>query len=176
MRNNHEEMLHIIRTSNLIGQSIIAYLQQKGFPEIALHFVDDKNTRFDLAIECGNLDVALETATAIERPECWHRLAQQALLQGNHKVWSMCFPWTMTNNCFKIVEKAYQKTKNFDKLSFLYLATGSSDKLAKMYKIAQSRGDPMSRFHNALYAGDVENRVAVLRDVGMCELFLAFCD
>lgn len=34
LRNNHEEMLHIIRTSTLIGQSIIAYLQQKGFPEV----------------------------------------------------------------------------------------------------------------------------------------------
>lgn len=30
----------------------------------------------------------------------------------------------------------------------------------------------MSRFHNALYAGDVENRISVLRDVGMCKCFL----
>lgn len=69
----------------------------------------------------------------------------------------------------QIVEKAYQKTKNFDRLSFLYLATGSVDKLTKMQKIAQSRSDPMSRFHNALYLGDVAGRIAVLRDVGMCE-------
>ncbi|KAF9236643.1 coatomer WD associated region-domain-containing protein [Melanogaster broomeanus] len=151
LRNNYEEMLHIIRTSTLIGQSVIAYLQQKGFPEIALHFVQDKNTRFDLAIECGNLDVALETARAIDRPECWERLAQQALKQGNHK----------------IVEKAYQQTKNFDRLSFLYLTTGSTDKLSKMQKIADVRGDPMSRFHNALYAGDVQGRIAILRDVGL---------
>lgn len=27
----------------------------------------------------------------------------------------------------------------------------------------------MSRFHNALYAGDVEGRIAILRDVGLCE-------
>ncbi|TCD66559.1 hypothetical protein EIP91_001227 [Steccherinum ochraceum] len=151
LRNNYEEMLYIIRTSNLLGQSIIAYLQQKGFPEIALHFVQDKNTRFDLAIECGNLEVALETARTIDRPECWERLAQQALKQGNHK----------------IVERAYQQTKNFDRLSFLYLATGSTDKLSKMQKIADARGDPMSRFHNALYAGDVLGRISVLRDVGM---------
>ena len=69
----------------------------------------------------------------------------------------------------QIVEKAYQQTKNFDRLSFLYLATGSTDKLVKMQHIANARGDPMSRFHNALYAGDVEGRIAVLRDVGMCE-------
>lgn len=35
LRNNYEEMLNIIRTSNLLGQSIIAYLQQKGFPEVS---------------------------------------------------------------------------------------------------------------------------------------------
>ena len=63
----------------------------------------------------------------------------------------------------------YQKTKNFDRLSFLYLATGSSDKLSKMQKIAQSRGDPMLRFHNALYAEDAASRITVLRDIGMRE-------
>ncbi|KAJ7664311.1 coatomer WD associated region-domain-containing protein [Mycena rosella] len=154
LKNNYEEMLYIIRTSTLLGQSIIAYLQQKGFPEIALHFVQDTNTRFELAIECGNLDVAMETAKTIDRAECWERLAQQALKQGNHK----------------IVEKAYQQTKNFDKLSFLYLATGSTDKLSKMQKIADARGDPMSRFHNALYAGDVLGRISVMRDVALYPL------
>jgi len=151
LKNDQEEMLRIIRTSNLMGQSIIGYLQKKGYPEIALNFVQDPNTRFELAIECGNLDVAFDNAKTINRPECWERLAQQALKQGNHK----------------IVEKAYQQTKNFDKLSFLYLAVGATDKLRKMQTIANARGDPMSRFHNALYAGDIEARIAVLRDVGL---------
>ena len=43
-----------------------------------------------------------------------------------------------------------------------------------MQKIADARGDPMSRFHNALYAGDVAGRIAVLRDVGMCKLDIKF--
>ena len=34
LKNNYEEMLHIIKTLTLLGQSIIAYLQQKGFPEV----------------------------------------------------------------------------------------------------------------------------------------------
>lgn len=154
VRKNYDEVLHIIRTSNLVGQSIIAYLQKKGFPEIALHFVQDKTTRFDLAIECGNLDVALEMAKSIDREDTWSRLGQQALKQGNHK----------------IVEIAYQRTKNFDRLSFLYLTTGNPDKLGKMAKIAEMRGDPMSRFHNALYTGNVETRINVLAEVGMTPL------
>ncbi|KAK4048030.1 hypothetical protein OIV83_005064 [Microbotryomycetes sp. JL201] len=154
MRKNYDEVLHIIRTSNLVGQSIIAYLQKKGFPEIALHFVQDKTTRFDLAIECGNLDVALEMAKALDREETWTRLGQQALKQGNHK----------------IVEIAYQRTKNFDRLSFLYLMTGHQDKLSKMAKIAEMRGDHMSRFHNSLYTGNVEARINVLLEVGLTPL------
>ena len=42
--------------------------------------------------------------------------------------------------------------------------------MRKMQKIADARGDPMSRFHNALFAGDVPGRIAVLREVGMYPL------
>jgi hypothetical protein len=70
----------------------------------------------------------------------------------------------------QIVETAYQQTKNFDKLSFLHLA-GSTEKLSKMQNIENVRGDPISRFHNAPYAGDVLGRFAILGDVGMRESF-----
>jgi coatomer protein complex subunit alpha (xenin) len=86
VRKNYDEVLQIIRTSNLVGQSIIAYLQKKGYPEIALHFVEDPKTRFDLAIECGNMTVALEMARSVDREEVWNRLGAQALKQGNHSV------------------------------------------------------------------------------------------
>ena len=86
IRKNYDEVLQIIRTSNLVGQSIIGYLQKKGYPEIALHFVQDQQTRFDLAIECGNLQVALEMAKALDKEEIWHKLAAAALKSGNHQV------------------------------------------------------------------------------------------
>jgi coatomer protein complex subunit alpha (xenin) len=35
LKNNYEEMLYIIKSSALLGQSITAYLQQKGFPEVS---------------------------------------------------------------------------------------------------------------------------------------------
>ena len=110
----------------------------------------------------------METADAIDRPECWNRLAQQALKQGNHKVrpFKRHGRRRQLTGFDQIVEKAYQRTKSFDRLSFLYLATGNTNKLIKMQKIVEARGDQMSRFHNALYLGDVQGSIRVLRDVG----------
>ncbi|BFZ60889.1 hypothetical protein YB2330_001941 [Saitoella coloradoensis] len=152
VKRNYEEMLHIIRTSNLVGQSIISYLQKKGYPEIALQFVQDPQTRFALALECGNLDIALEEAKTLDRPEVWTKLGEEALRQGNHQV----------------VEMTYQKQKAFDKLSFLYLATGNQEKLGRMLKIAEHRGDYMSQFQNSLFLGDVESRIRMLKE---CDLY-----
>lgn len=62
MQRKFDQVLAMIKSSQLCGQSIIAYLQSKGFPEVALHFVQDERTRFMLAIECGNIEVALRSA------------------------------------------------------------------------------------------------------------------
>jgi coatomer subunit alpha len=51
-----------------------------------LHFVQEKITRFDLALECGNLDIALDMANTLNKPDVWNRLAEQALKQGNYQV------------------------------------------------------------------------------------------
>lgn len=153
VKRNYEEMLHIIQTSSLVGQSIISYLQKKGYPEIALQFVQDPTTRFDLAIECGNIEVAVEMAKELDRPKFWMRLATEALTHGNHQV----------------VEMGYQKLKQFDKLSFLYLATGDHSKLARMAKIAEHRGDFSARFQNAIYLGEVEDRIQMFKEIDLCK-------
>ena len=57
----------------------------------------------------------------------------------------------------------YQRTKNFDKLTFLYLITGNLEKLKKMMKIAEIRKDVSSHYQNALLLGDVGERVKVLK-------------
>jgi coatomer protein complex subunit alpha (xenin) len=48
--------------------------------------VRDEKTRFELALECGNLDIALETAKSMDKAECWVKLGAEALRQGNYKV------------------------------------------------------------------------------------------
>jgi hypothetical protein len=43
-----------------------------------------------------------------------------------------------------------------------------------MQVIAQKRGETMSRFQNSLYLGDIQARVAVLRETGQCRSFPVF--
>ena len=150
----YDTVIGMIRAGHLCGQAIIAYLQEKGYPEVALHFVRDERMRFNLAVECGNIEVALQSAQELDDRDTWCRLGVEALRQGNHQ----------------IVEFSYQKTKNFERLTFLYLITGNLEKLAKMLKIADMRGDIMSTFHNALFLGDVRERIRVLRESGQIAL------
>jgi coatomer subunit alpha len=155
VKRNYEEMLQIIKNSSLVGQSIISYLQKKGYPEIALQFVQDPQTRFELAIECCTLDVAVEMAKQLDRPKLGTRLSVEALAHGNHQV----------------VEMTYQKLRQFEKLSFLYLATGDEAKLSRMAKIAEHRGDFTARFQNALYLGDVNDRIQIFKEIDLCEYY-----
>ena len=172
-KKRYSDVMKMIKRSALPGQAIIAYLQRKGFPQVALHFVQDDKMRFNLAIECGYLEGAMETAMKVccsfllfapffcclfvsfgcssivcslvhsfccccamklGDDECWQILGREALRQGIHQM----------------VEMAYQKTKDFERLSFLYLITGNTAKLRKMLKISEMRKDVMSSFHNAL--------------------------
>eukprot|EP00602_Paraphysomonas_sp_CaronLab_P003921 CAMPEP_0185017118 /NCGR_PEP_ID=MMETSP1103-20130426/76_1 /TAXON_ID=36769 /ORGANISM="Paraphysomonas bandaiensis, Strain Caron Lab Isolate" /LENGTH=1209 /DNA_ID=CAMNT_0027546379 /DNA_START=137 /DNA_END=3767 /DNA_ORIENTATION=- len=152
-KKDYPAVMKMVKHSRLCGQAVITYLQEKGYPEVALHFVQDPKTRFKLALACGNIEVAMAVAYDLG-DDAWRQLASEALRQGNHEV----------------VEMAYQKTKEFEKLSFLYLITGNVEKLRKMLKISEMRGDVMSRFHNAMFLGDAEERMRVLEATGQLSL------
>ncbi|PWA54581.1 coatomer subunit alpha-1 [Artemisia annua] len=143
LKKKYDHVMSMIRNSQLCGQAMIAYLQEKGFPEVALHFVKDERTRFDLALNSGNIQIAVAAAKEIDEKDHWYKLGVEALRQGNSG----------------IVEYAYQRTKNFERLSFLYLITGNTEKLAKMLKIAEVKNDVMGQFHNALYNGVMKRYV-----------------
>ncbi|XP_058098700.1 coatomer subunit alpha-1-like isoform X2 [Magnolia sinica] len=150
IKKRYDHVMSMIRSSQLCGQAMIAYLQQKGFPEVALHFVKDERTRFNLALESGNIQIAVASAKEIDEKDHWYRLGIEALRQGNAS----------------IVEYAYQRTKNFERLSFLYLITGNMEKLSKMLRIAEIKNDVMGQFHNSMYLGDIRERVKILENCG----------
>lgn len=75
----------MVRNAKLVGQSIIAYLQKKGYPEVALHFVKDEKTRFSLALECGNIEVSC----------CWTNciIRTQFLIDDMHNMFFVFAQW-----------------------------------------------------------------------------------
>ncbi|KAL6928481.1 coatomer subunit alpha [Hanseniaspora valbyensis] len=154
---NFNEVLRIIKTSNLVGQNIIGYLQKSGYPEVALQFVTDPEIRFELALEDSNLQVALEEVLKLNDMKLWERLGQAAIKQGNIKVY----------------EQALQKLQEFDKLSFLYLSTGNTAKLGMMSKIGERRNDLGSILLNSFYLNDVEKRSQIFAEQGSLPLSFA---
>ncbi|KFG39376.1 putative coatomer protein complex, subunit alpha, partial [Toxoplasma gondii GAB2-2007-GAL-DOM2] len=153
-RRQFDQVALCVRNGQLCGNALIAYLKKKGYPEVALEFLTDKRARFHLALEVGSMDDALAAAQEINDKSAWQLLGRTALQQGHAS----------------LVEAAYQKLKEFEKLSFLYFITGHVGKLRKMLRIAELRKDYMSKFHNALLLGDAEERVQVLADVGQLAL------
>lgn len=151
---NFNEALRMIKNSNLVGQSIIGYLQKKGYPEVALQFVQDPETRFELALECSNLNVALEQAKILNNDLIWEKLGAEALSQGN----------------LEILEFVYQQLQHFDKLTFLYLIKGDFERLNKMAIVAEHRGDYSSLIQNTLYSNDIKKRCQVFIEGGMYPL------
>lgn len=155
------EVLRIILLLTLVGQNIIGYLQKKGYPEVALQFVQDPETRFELALECLNLSVALEEARKLEEKApgaparaVWTKLGDEAMAQGN----------------LEIVELVYQQLHLFDKLAYLYLLNGNTERLHKMAVIAEHRGDVLLLVQTTLYLGDVKKRCQVFIEQGMLPL------
>jgi len=143
-----------IANGKLCGSVVIGYLKQKGHPEVALHFVEDQQTRFNLALEYGHIEEAMVAAQELDDRACWNRLGLEALRQGNQQ----------------IAERVYQKVGDFDALSFLYFCTGDMKKLEKMLMIAVKRKETMSRFCNAIMLGNVEERVKVMAEAGQAPL------
>ena len=148
------EVKEILEGGGLAGNAIVKYLQDRGYPEIALHFVEDEKTKFNLAIQAGTIETALQSAIKLNDKESWVKLSNEALKQGNSQ----------------IVEMTYQKTRNLDRLSVLYLITGNLTKLAKMQQISESRNDKMRLLHNTLLRGDVEKRIEMLAEAGQVPL------
>ena len=149
-RKQYEKVLTIIRGAKLCGQAVIAFLQKAGCPEVALLFIEDEATRFDLALQCGNLDIALRAAKALNLEEVWLRLAAEALRQG----------------ALDIAETVYHTVKALPRLIMLYHVMGAKEKLAKMVEISKSLGDTQSRFAASILTCNVVERVRTLEAAG----------
>lgn len=121
-KGNSEQIEYLIANSNLVGQAIIAYLREKGHSAIALQFVKDPSSRFDLALECANLDIAWEAAECLDSSEIWNKLADEAIQMGK----------------VEIGLKASALAQNSSKLTFLstILGTSGQSNTSSLFQVA----------------------------------------
>ncbi|KAF0990267.1 hypothetical protein HZS_3940, partial [Henneguya salminicola] len=143
LEERYEEVLRIIRSSNLVGQALISFVREKGLPEIALHFIKDTRTKFLLSLECCNMEIALEMAKHLDDPDCWKKLASSALKLGN----------------IQIAEECYIRVKDFHHLSFLYVITGNTEKLERLPKSDNNINSIMISY---MYTNNIEGLVKIL--------------
>ncbi|KAJ5075405.1 coatomer subunit alpha [Anaeramoeba ignava] len=141
-----DEVVSILKSSKIFGQSIVSYLREKGYPDIALNFVENERLRFELALECGDIKSAFESAKKIDKRECWHKLTKESLKLGD----------------LEIAENSYKRINVSQELSFLYLVTGNINGIKEISKNAESKNDFMTQFNNTFYLGDVETRINLL--------------
>lgn len=65
MQKNLAEVKNILAKGSLCGRSIVSYLKEQGYSEIALFFETDVKERFKLALSSGNLQVAFNAANEL---------------------------------------------------------------------------------------------------------------
>eukprot|EP01130_Rhizamoeba_saxonica_P011528 TRINITY_DN478_c0_g2_i2.p1 TRINITY_DN478_c0_g2~~TRINITY_DN478_c0_g2_i2.p1 ORF type:complete len:920 (-),score=220.57 TRINITY_DN478_c0_g2_i2:701-3460(-) len=157
-KRNFGQVLSMVKNSSLIGNSIINYIQQEGFPEIALAFAQDEVKKFHLALDCetlGTLLLAAELAEKLNEKQYWEKLGSKALQLGNNE----------------IVERCYRKTLAFEQLSFLYLVTGNLTSLNRMVGLAvEKRNNLDAAYQTAVLSGNVEDRIRILVGTGQTQL------
>ncbi|KAJ5079003.1 coatomer subunit alpha [Anaeramoeba ignava] len=146
INNKMEDVVPLLRNKTITSRAFIEYLTKHGHPEIALHFVQNEKTKFELALQCGDIQNALDSAKKIDHRIYWQNLAKEALKQGN----------------VDIVENCHLRNENIYGLIFLYSITGNFDKLSKLPKIAEMKDDLLSHFQAALFLGSPEERIKTL--------------
>jgi coatomer protein complex subunit alpha (xenin) len=134
---------HLIANSNLAGQAIIAFLREKGHAATALQFVKDPSSRFELAVECLQLEEAISAAEQLNSPTVWNRLGEEALLMGN----------------VEVAKEAFCKARNGPRLAYLSMICGGSD---AMDLLSTEAFDSNLAVMHAMWTGDATTAANVL--------------
>ncbi|KEG08003.1 putative coatomer alpha subunit [Trypanosoma grayi] len=148
---SYRDVIKIIHRKQLKGQALVGYLHKHGHSEIALHFVTEPLTRFNLAVECGALDIAKATALELNQAAVWRRLAEAATSYGD----------------IQLGQFANSKTGNYHGAGLLSLITGN---LAALGHLVDTTNDDNFKLHYGLYLQDVQQRVKILVNAGQLPL------
>lgn len=151
MENRIDAVVATLRSAKVCSTSIIDYLHKHGHPEIAVQFVHQPRAKFDLAMESGNLELGVDAATELADPVIWDRIADEAMAQGR----------------FTVAEQAFKKSGNMERLAFLYLISGQTQKLNSL------KVDDSLSLQRAIWSNDFKTEAILLHDVAPSIAYIA---
>mmetsp|Transcript_33340 Transcript_33340/g.37915 ORF Transcript_33340/g.37915 Transcript_33340/m.37915 type:complete len:936 (+) Transcript_33340:59-2866(+) len=127
---------------------VARFLESQGFKEEALAVTTDTDHKFDLAIELGQIDIALELLQQTPEEDKdstdtmtkWKKLSDSALKETN----------------LELCEAASIASNDFSGLLLLYSATGNLEGMEKLAMLAADGGKTNVAFVAYLLTGNVE--------------------
>lgn len=147
----YREVIQILSRGKLKGQALVGYLHQKNYSEVALQIEKDPLTRFYLALSCGEMEVAKQTAEQLDNCNVWKKLSEAALAYGD----------------IHLAKMASTRGGNYRYTAFLALITGDTTAAAPL---ADSTKDEHFQMQQAIYANDTRQRIRMLADAGQLSL------
>lgn len=122
------------------------FLEKQGFKEQALQVSTDPDHKFDLALQIGELDIALKLAREAENSQKWSQLADVASRRNN----------------MALVKECMQKANDFSGLLLLSTASGDAQVLEEVGATSSAQGRHNIAFLSAFLRSDVERCLEIL--------------
>lgn len=122
------------------------FLEKQGFKEQALQVSTDPDHKFDLALQIGELEIALKLAREAENSQKWSQLADVASRRNN----------------MALVKECMQKANDFSGLLLLSTASGDAQMLEEVGAASSAQGRHNIAFLSAFLRSDVERCLEIL--------------
>lgn len=122
------------------------FLEKQGFKPQALQVSTDPDHRFDLALQIGDLAIALKLAREADNPQKWSQLADAAT----------------SRNQFDLVNECLQKANDFGGLLLLATSSGDADMLKNLSESGVKQGRHNIAFLSTFLLGDLEGCLDIL--------------
>lgn len=122
------------------------FLEKQGFKQQALQVSTDPDHKFDLALQIGELDVALKLAREAENPQKWSQLADVASRKNN----------------MQLVKECMQKANDFSGLLLLATSSGDENMLEEVAESSSKQGRHNIAFLSSFVRADVQRCLDIL--------------
>ncbi|GKC06809.1 coatomer subunit beta'-2-like protein [Tanacetum coccineum] len=131
-----------------ISICVARFLESRGMVEEALEVSTDPDYRFDLAIQLGKLDIAMDIALVAESESKWKQLGELAMSAGM---------LDMAEDCLK-------HANDLSGLLLLYSSLGDAEEIAKLASLAKENGKNNVAFACLFMLGKLEDCLQLLVD------------